>query len=328
MEKNTRNQIKKIKLLITAIPFIPVIKKYKKKIERRNLSYTILKSTQFINEKKFLKIIHKYDALLSGDDEITKKVIDKAKKLKVISKWGTGIDSIDHKYAKKKGVKVFNTKNAFTSGVATMAIAMVLSFYRKIIINHNDIKKNIWSKYSGETLINKKIGIIGLGNIGKKIAQMLQGFETINYVNDIKKINQRFLKKYNLKAKSKKFIFQNSDVIIIATDLNQKSYKLLNKKTFKLLKMKPLIINVGRGKSIDNLALIESLKKKRIIGACLDVFENEPLEKNSILKKFDNCIFTSHNAFNTKDEVEFVHKNTLNNIFKGLNLNAENIKKF
>ena len=157
---------------------------------------------------------------------------------------------------------------------------------------------------------------------------MLQGFETINYVNDIKKINQRFLKKYNLKAKSKKFIFQNSDVIIIATDLNKKSYKLLNKKTFKLLKMKPLIINVGRGKSIDNLALIESLKKKRIIGACLDVFENEPLEKNSILKKFDNCIFTSHNAFNTKDEVEFVHKNTLNNIFKGLNLNAENIKKF
>ena len=164
-----------------------------------------------------------------------------------------------------------------------MAIAMILSFYRKIIINHNDIKEYLVKIFRGN-LINKKIGIIGLGNIGKKIAQMLQGFETINYVNDIKKINQRFLKKYNLKAKSKKFIFQNSDVIIIATDLNKKSYKLLNKKTFKLLKMKPLIINVGRGKSIDNLALIESLKKKRIIGACLDVFENEPLEKNSILK--------------------------------------------
>ena len=328
MEKNTRNKMKKSNLLITAIPFIPIVKQFEKEMKMRNIDYKVLKSSQFVSEKRFLKVIHKFDALLSGDDEITKKVIDKAKNLKVISKWGTGIDSIEHEYAQKKGIKVFNTKNAFTNGVATMAIAMILSFYRRIIKNHNDIKKHIWLKYSGETLINKKIGIIGLGNIGKKIIHMLQGFGTINYGNDLKKIDKRFIKKYDLKIKSKKFIFQNSDIIIIATDLNKKSYKLLNKKTFRSLKLKPLIVNIGRGGSIDNDALIDALKKKRVIGACLDVFENEPLEKNSVLKKFENCIFTSHNAFNTKDEVEFVHKNTLNNIFKGLNLNAENIKKF
>lgn len=328
MEKNTRNKMKKSNLLITAIPFIPIVKQFEKKMKMRNIDYKVLKSSQFVSEKRFLKVIHKFDALLSGDDEITKKVIDKAKNLKVISKWGTGIDSIEHEYAQKKGIKVFNTKNAFTNGVATMAIAMILSFYRRIIKNHNDIKKHIWLKYSGETLINKKIGIIGLGNIGKKIIHMLQGFGTINYGNDLKKIDKRFIKKYDLKIKSKKFIFQNSDIIIIATDLNKKSYKLLNKKTFRSLKLKPLIVNIGRGGSIDNDALIDALKKKRVIGACLDVFENEPLEKNSVLKKFENCIFTSHNAFNTKDEVEFVNMNTLNNIFKGLNLNAENIKKF
>ena len=72
---------------------------------------------------------------------------------------------------------------------------------------------------------------------------------------------------------------------------------------------------------------MKSLKQKKIKGACLDVFETEPLSKNNLLKKLDNCILTSHNAFNTKDEVEFVNKNTLNNIFKGLNVNAENIKK-
>ena len=293
----------------------------------RNIDYTILKSTQFVNEKRFLKIIHKFDALLSGDDEITKKVIDKAKKLKVISKWGTGIDSIDYKYAQKNGIKVYNTKNAFTNGVATMAVAMILSFYRKIIQNHNDIKNNIWSKYSGETLLNKKIGIIGLGNIGKKIIQMLQGFETTCYGNDLKKINKKFINRYNLRIKNKRFIFQNCNIIIIATDLNRTSYKLLNKKTFKQLKMKPLIVNIGRGGSIDSMALLEALKKKRIIGACLDVFENEPLQKNSRLRKFENCIFTSHNAFNTKDEVEFVHRNTINNIFKGLNLDGKNTQK-
>lgn len=329
MEKKIKYKLKKkYKLLITAIPFVPIVKKFQKKIFERGISYTLLKSSQQVSEKQFLKIIHKFDAVLSGDDQITKKVIDKAINLKVISKWGTGIDSIDHEYAKKKGIKVFNTTNAFTNGVATMAIGMILTFYRKIIQNHNDIKKKIWSKYSGDTLIDKKIGIIGVGNIGKKIIQMLQGFNSIIYGNDIKKIEPKFTKKYFLKMKKKKFIFNNCDVIIIATDLNKSSYKILNNDSFKEIKKKPLIVNIGRGPLIDNSSLVKALKNKKISGACLDVFEKEPLEKNNLLRKFDNCIFCSHNAFNTKNEVEFVNRNTLNNIFKGLNLNAENIKKF
>ncbi len=329
MEKNIRNRKlnKKLNLLITAIPFIPVVKKFENLIKKRGINYKILKSTQYVSEKKFLKIIEKFDAILSGDDQITKKVIDKAKNLKVISKWGTGIDSIDYVYAKKKGIKVFNTPGAFTYGVATMAISMILAFYRQLITNHNDIKKNKWKKYSGETLLNKKIGVIGVGNIGKKIIEMIQGFETINYVNDINKINKNFLLKYKLKSKTKKFIFNNCDIIIIATDLNKTSIKLINKKTINQFKNNPLIVNIGRGGSIDNQALLNSLKRKKIKGACLDVFENEPLSKNNLLKKYNNCILTSHNAFNTKDEVEFVNKNTLNNIFRGLNLNAEVIKK-
>ena len=330
MEKNIRNKKlkKKINLLITAIPFIPIIERYDNKLKKRGINYTLLKSTQQVNEKQFLKIIHKFDAILSGDDEITKKVIDRAKNLKVISKWGTGIDSIDHVYAKKKGIEVFNTPGAFTNGVATMAISMILAFYRQIIINHIDIKRNIWSKYPGETLLNKKVGVIGVGNIGKKIIEMIQGFKTINYVNDIKKINQNFLKKFKLKSKTKKFIFNKCDIIIIATDLNSSSFKIINKKTINDFKNNPLIVNIARGGTVDSKALLLSLKKKKIKGACLDVFDVEPLAKNSLFKKYTNCILSSHNAFNTKDEVEFVNKNTLNNIFKGLNLNAENIKKF
>ena len=103
MEKKIKYKLKKkYKLLITAIPFVPIVKKFQKKIFERGISYTLLKSSQQVSEKQFLKIIHKFDAVLSGDDQITKKVIDKAINLKVISKWGTGIDSIDHEYAKKK----------------------------------------------------------------------------------------------------------------------------------------------------------------------------------------------------------------------------------
>ena len=142
MEKNIRNKKlnKKYNLLITAIPFIPIIKRFEKKIKKRGINYTLLKSSQQVSEKQFLKIIHKYDAILSGDDEITKKVIDKAINLKVISKWGTGIDSIEHEYAKKKGIKVFNTPGAFTNGVATMAISMILAFYESNLLKLNSIK--------------------------------------------------------------------------------------------------------------------------------------------------------------------------------------------
>ena len=311
---------KKNKLLITAFPFFPVIKHYQKLIGKKNIAFDIIKTNQHLYEKDFLKIIHKYDALLCGDDQVTQKVLDKASKLKVISKWGTGIDSIDVNYAKKKGIKVFNTPGAFTNGVSTLALTMLLSFFRKIIQNHNDIKKNKWKKYSGETLDGKKIGIIGIGNIGKRIVEMLEGFKTINYGNDIKVINKSFLNKHKLKMRTKDYIYKNCEIIIFANNLSKSSFKLINFESIKKLKKKPLIINIGRGGTIDNKALIEALKKKKIRGACLDVFEKEPLEKKSLFKKFENCIFTSHNAFNTIDEVEFVHKNTLRNIFKGLKL--------
>ncbi len=311
---------RKVKLLITAFPFFPVIKDYQKQIKKKNIDFDTVKTSQHVHEKDLLKVIHKYDALLCGDDEITKKVLDKASKLKVISKWGTGIDSINVNYAKKKEIKVFNTPGAFTKGVSTMAMTMILSFYRKIIENHNDIKNNKWKKYSGETLDGKKIGILGVGNIGKKIFEMLQGFNTINYGNDLKKINKNFLNQFKVKMKTKNFLYKNCDIIIIATDLNKFSKKLINEKSIKHFKKKPLIVNIGRGGIIDNNALIKALKTNKIKGACLDVFETEPLQKNNLIKKFKNCIFTSHNAFNTKNEVEFVHKNTLKNIYNGLNL--------
>lgn len=312
--------MKKKKLLITAFPFFPVISIFKKQLKKKKIEFDILKTSQYVNQKILLRIIHKYDALLCGDDEITQKVIDKATKLKVISKWGTGIDSIDKNYAIKKGIKIFNTPGAFTNGVATMALAMLLSFYRKINENHNDIIKGQWKKYPGETLIRKKIGVIGVGNIGKRIFEMLRGFNTLNYGNDLKKIDKNFLNRNNVKIKSKKFLYNNCDVLIFSTDLNKYSYRLINENSIKELKKKPLIINVGRGGVIENNALIKALKMKKISGACLDVFEDEPIKKNSKLKKYKNCIFTSHNAFNTKNEVDFVHKNTLQNIFKGLKL--------
>lgn len=309
---------KKYKILISAIPLVPIFNRYKKYFDTRKYLIDLKKTDQFLDENQLIRIIKKYDGVICGDDEFTKKVLMEATNLKVISKWGTGINSIDLDYAKRKKIRVFNTPAAFSYSVATMAIGMILAYYRKIIENHNLIKKNKWPKLLGETLVNKKIGIIGVGNIGKKIFQMLSGFESENYANDLKKIDQKFLKKYNIKQVSKNKIFKKCNIIITAADLNKNSHHLINKNNLSKLKKDVLIVNISRGSLIDNNALISFLKKFKNSGACLDVFEQEPLKKNSEFLNIKNCILTSHNAFNTENEVNNTHLNTINNILKTL----------
>ena len=309
---------KKYKILISAIPLVPIFKKFKKYFDHKKFSIDLKKTDQFLNENELIKIIKDYDGVICGDDEFSEKVLLKAKKLKVISKWGTGINSIDFNFAKKRKIKVCNTPSAFSYSVATMALAMILAYYRKIITNHNLVKKNKWPKITGETLLNKKVGVIGVGNIGKKILQMLRGFETINYGNDLKKINKNFLSKYNVKQVSKDKIFQECDIVVTASDLNKSSYHLINKKSLNKMKKDVLIVNISRGPLIDNIALINFLKKNKNSGACLDVFEKEPLNQKSKFLGLKNCILASHNAFNTSYEVEKTHLNTIKNILKFL----------
>ena len=113
-------------------------------------------------------IIHKYDGVICSDDEFTDKVLNNAKKLKVISKWGTGIDSIDSNFAKKKGIKIFNSPGAFTKGVAQFALGAILNLTRKFSENNQSVKNGKWEKFQGINIENKKVGIIGLGKIGSQ----------------------------------------------------------------------------------------------------------------------------------------------------------------
>ena len=308
----------KLNILITAFPFVNEYKKLKKFFKYHNFNIKIVKTNQSLKEKELLRLVTNIHGVICGDDEFTAKVLKKANKLRVLSKWGTGIDSIDLKTCKKLNIKVYNTPGAFTESVATQALALILNFNRKILINHNNIKKGIWNKLEGSTLKDKNIGIIGLGNIGIRIAELLFPFKCKLYGNDIKKIDNKKLEKTNLKIKSKNFIFKKSNIIIIATDLNQTTNHLINFKTSKLFKKNPLLVNIARGPLISERALISMLKKNRISGACLDVFEKEPLKKNSELMKFKNMILTSHNAFNTSEEVNRVHYNTYKNLILGL----------
>jgi len=300
--------MKKLKILITWRLLIEDIKKYSPLLKKEKIDYETFKTAQYAKQEELLKIIHKYDGLICGDDEISKKVLDKAKKLKVISKWGTGIDSIDKKYADKKNIKVFNTPGAFTNAVAEHAVGMMFSLTRNITFNHMDILNDNWSKRICSTIEGKKIGIVGFGKIGKRIYKNLKPYNLNFFFNDIKKINRT---KTSLDR-----LLKVSDIIFIACDLNDKSKNLIKSRELKLMKKNSILINISRGAIVNNQDLIKALKNKTILCAGLDVYENEPVKKNSEFLKLKNCIFTSHNAFNSKETIDRINMISVNNLIK------------
>ena len=307
---------KKFKVLVTWRLMIDFLKKNKTNYGNSKIKFYFLLKKQALNERELIKVIPKYDAIICGDDEFTKKVIDKAISLKVISKWGTGLDSIDIDYAKKKGIKIYNTPNAFTKSVAQLALSFILNFSRKTLETHERVKKGEWPKIQGFLIDKKIIGIIGFGNIGKEITRLVTkiGMKVLFY--DIQKI--KFRRNKNTKRVNLESLFKNSDIVISCCDLNKTSYNLINNKKMKLMKKNSGIINVSRGGIINEDDLIKILKKKKIRFAALDVFKNEPIYRKNKFANLINCVLSSHNAFNTIEEVIYVNTNTIRNLYKGL----------
>jgi D-3-phosphoglycerate dehydrogenase len=298
-------------VLVTFKIMINFIRKNKNKLPK-NLNFKLLNIPQALNEKKLKKIIKNYHGLICGDDEVNKEVLNEAKNLKVISKWGTGIDSIDIKECKKKKIKVFNTPGAFTESVAQLAFAFIIIFSRDILKTHLDIKKNNWPKFQGRLLKGQTVGIIGLGKIGSKLAEYANKFKMKIIFVDLEKNNKKY------KKVSLNFLMKNSDYICLCCDHNKTSHEMLGFSKFKMAKKNSSLINVARGKLIKEKELINALKKGYFSNVALDVFENEPLNKNNQLRKFKRVILSSHNAFNTAENVSKVNINTLKNLLKVL----------
>ena len=221
--------------------------------------------------------------------------------------------------AKKNRVKIFNSPGAFRDAVAEIAIAYMLNLSRGIHTTDQAVRNNQWPKKSSKGLVNKTLGIIGLGAIGKGIAERALSFK----VNVIYFDEQNIELEQNIKTiRSVPLdnLLQKSDIICLACNLTTKNKHIINAETISKMHNKPYIINVSRGPLISMPDLICSLQSGQISGAGLDVYEREPLEKNSPLVNMDNVILGSHNANNMYSATEYVHQNTIANLLKGLNI--------
>jgi D-3-phosphoglycerate dehydrogenase len=252
------------------------------------------------------------EGIICGDDRFTEKVIDNAKKLKVIVKWGTGIDSINKKYAESKGVKVLNTPDAFITPVSESTIGLMLSIVRKIDENNRKMHEGKWVKIPATTLNELTIGIIGYGRIGSVVAEKLSVFTKNIVWHDIKTDDElNPAGKFYGKRIRLPELLKKADIISIHCDLNPTSIHLISEEKIAQMKDGVILINTARGPVLNEPDIEKYLKKGKISFVGLDVFETEPLPADSYFRKSDKCIILSHNTNSSPSHWERVHLNSI-----------------
>lgn len=302
--------------------FIPVLEKY-------GLEVIVPDVHERLSEVELLAYAGEIDGVICGDDRFTPKVIDAyLPRLKVISKWGTGIDSIDKKYANSVGVIVGNTPNAFTLPVSDSVIGYILAFARRLPWMDDAMKSGQWEKIPGRSLSECTLGVIGVGNVGKAVIRRARAFGLKLLGNDIREIEPDFILEQGLEMVSLDQLLSQSDFISVNCDLNQTSYHLINEKTLANVKKGAILINTARGPIVDENALIASLQKGDLDGAALDVFEVEPLPQNSPLLSMNNVMLAPHNSNSSPQAWERVHWNTIRNLLEGLGIDSSNLEMF
>ena len=313
-------------ILFTAPYMIPFLDRFRPVFDRYGLELIVPEVRERMEEVDLLKYAGQFDGAVCGDDRYTLRVIEAcAPRLKVISKWGTGIDSIDAEACSRYGIKIGRTLNAFTTPVADTVLGYLLAFSRRQPWMDKAMKSGEWNKIPGKALSESTLGVIGVGNIGKAVTRRARAFGMPVLGNDIAVIDHVFISETGIEMTSLEDLLARADFVSINCDLNPTSQHLMNANTFTMMKPSAALINTARGPIVHETALIEALQAGRLAGAALDVFEIEPLPLDSPLMKMDNVLLAPHNSNSSPAAWERVHWNTINNLLDGLEIPSDDL---
>lgn len=281
-------------------------------------------ATEKMSKEEIIRLLPQYDVLLSiFHSPVDKEIIDAGKKLKLISNYGVGFNNVDIIYARQKGIAVSNTPKAVNNPTAELTMALMLSAARRVAECNLKIrtqKESMWGtmRNLGFGLENKTLGIIGMGNIGKNVAQKAQVFGmNIIYYNSRTEIPGYQRVDFDT-------LLQKSDFISLHTPLTPQTHHLISKREFTLMKPTAILVNTARGAVVDEKALAEALINKQIAGAALDVFEDEP-HITEALYHLEQVILVPHIGTATIDARIAMGEEALENIFQFFNGTPQNI---
>lgn len=308
-------------ILFSAPYMLPFLERFRPILNQYDLDLIVPTLNERLSEEQILDYSGEFDGTICGDDHYSAHVLKACSpRLRVISKWGTGIDSIDSQTANELGIRVFRTPNAFTQPVADTVMGYILAFSRRQPWMDQGVKAGRWEKLSGRSLRECTLGVIGVGEIGRAVLERAQAFGMELLGNDIIEINREFLNKTSVEMTSLTDLISRADFVSINCDLNPTSHHLINKESLTGMKSNAVLINTARGQVVDELALITTLQAGHIAGAALDVFEVEPIPGDSPLLEMGNVMLAPHNANSSPTAWEHVHWNTIRNLLDGLEI--------
>lgn len=258
---------------------------------------------QYFTSRQLVDMTDGVVGVIAGDDELDRAFFEGSSELRVLIRWGIGMDSVDHDAARDCGVIVRNTPGVFGQEVADSAFAYVLLLARGHHIVDSLVRRGEWPKHEGVTLAGSTLGVVGFGAIGRAIADRAIGFGMDVTAFDPYAANANLLAGVELVGLTE--LLRNSAFVVLACPLTDETFHLINQKSLALMSDATYLINVARGPVVDEAALIDALRNRSIAGAGLDVFEVEPLPMDSPLREFpNNVILGAHNGSNTREGVE------------------------
>ena len=249
------------------------------------------------NEEEFIATLKKADAvLLSAKNKMTREVIETCPHLKLIAKYGVGVENIDITVATEKGIPVINVPTVNSNAVAEFTIGLMISVMRHIQEAREHIRQGGWQTdhFVGSELIDSTVGIIGYGDIAKGVIRKLQGFEVRKILVFSESKRHTPTDFPNVAFVDLDTLLKESDVVSLHKTLTPKSKGLINESTLRTMKKTAYFINTARGPVVDEKALIKALQKGWIAGVALDVHEQEPLPQDSPFLKMENVVLTPH----------------------------------
>ena len=316
-----------ITVLFTAPYMIPFVERFKPVFDKYGIELIVPDVQERMEEDDLLRYAGQFDGAICGDDRYTSRVIEACiPRLKAISKWGTGVDSIDVEACSQHGINLGRTLNAFTTPVSDTVLGYILSFARRHPAMDRAMKSGQWKKIPGKALSECTLGIVGLGNIGKAVTRKARAFGMKVLGNDIVDIDHVFVTETGIEMVNLHFLLSNADFVSVNCDLNPTSLHLMNAEAFAQMKPTAVLINTARGPIVHEKALIEALQAERLGGCALDVFEVEPLPSDSPLMKMDNVLLAPHNSNSSPNAWERVHWNTIRNLLDGLGIDSSDLK--
>ncbi len=261
--------------------------------------------------------------VVAGDDKFTADVIDRLADLRVISKWGIGVDGIDRTHAAAKGIPVTNTPGAFDEEVADVTFGYIVMLLRQLHVIHEGVRDGGWPKPPGRSLGGLRLGVIGLGGIGRAVVRRGVVAQMDVVGSDPLPESQAAAVADGATILEIDELMAGADVVSVNAPLNDSTRHLVNADRLRAMPAGGYLVNTGRGEVVDTVALADALRSGHLAGAAVDVLEEEPPGPDNPIRGIDGVIFGSHNASNTLEASARVHARSIANLARELGVEIE-----